>query len=92
MDLLSFIQKELPKIFRRYFIVLAGASLIAALSTYFITSADPSIHQAKTRLLIGPNVTRSTPTLMTFALAAVLYKLMRSSLKLIPYYKMPAIN
>ncbi len=56
MDILTFIQQELPKIIRRYFILLIGASFIAAYSTYYITAADPTIYQAKARLLIGPKI------------------------------------
>jgi len=56
MNNLYFIQKELPRIIRRYIILLLGATLITAISTYYFTTADPTIYEAKARLLIGPKM------------------------------------
>ncbi|MEK6256719.1 MAG: Wzz/FepE/Etk N-terminal domain-containing protein, partial [Chloroflexota bacterium] len=56
MNLQDFIQKELPSIIRRNFILLIGATIIAAVGTYAITKFVPTVYEAKARLLIGPNL------------------------------------
>jgi capsular polysaccharide biosynthesis protein len=56
MNILNFDLKDLPKILLRYFFLLLGASLIAAYSTYYLTSLAPPIYEAKARLLVGPKL------------------------------------
>ena len=56
MNVLYFIQKRLPEIVRRYFILILAATLIAAFSTFYITTKTQTTYEARARLLIGPRM------------------------------------
>ena len=54
MNIFYFIQNKLADIARRYFIILLAATLVAAFSTFFITTQKGTTYEARARLLIGP--------------------------------------
>jgi Mrp family chromosome partitioning ATPase/capsular polysaccharide biosynthesis protein len=61
MEVVAMDQTKFLNIVRRYAWVLVLAALVASLTTFFVLNGEPTMYEAKTRLLVGPTLDSPSP-------------------------------